>query len=405
MNNEVLNIRNSELRFENVITKPDVKNVVFTTGIRMSIARVLIRLRLLRLIVLNYANPIDWIRALRYVIKKRRGILGPYRIKKIIKVNGSYYMGLYSPAWFSSKFDDLICSQLNDFKPLNKPVNRFVMVFLSVTNKCPLQCEHCYDWDQLNTARNILSTKDLIAIVDKLQKLGVGHIQFSGGEPLLRHKDIIEVVRNSNVKTDFWVATSGFYLDETKAMELKSAGIKGVIISLDHFDSREHNKFRNHRNGFNQAILAINNANKAKLIVAISICTTKSFISNSNLESFMLLAKKLNVAYVQFLEPMAVGHYKHVDVTISEEQINLLEQFYLTYNFTKAYSKFPIIIYPGYHQRKIGCMMSGKKSIYIDASGSMNPCPFCQKPYGNFLSEDFNDNLETIAFEGCRNFQ
>ena len=68
------------------------------------------------------------------------------------------------------------------------------------------------------------------------------------------------------------------------------------------------------------------------------------------------------------------------------------------------YNDYPIIIYPSYHQRKTGCMLAGKKSIYIDAKGNLNACPFCHKSYGKVLDDNFVENLEKLCSKGCTEY-
>ena len=376
----------------------------FISGFQLLLVRTGMRIRLFRLIGKSYSDPKDWFKAIKYLITLRKNILGVPSIKKLAKVNGQYYMGIYAPAWFSKEFDQFIYSQLNDFKPLMRNVKRFEMVFISVTNKCPYQCEHCYHWNLLNK-NDQQSLEDLIAIIHKLQQKGVSHIQFTGGEPLLEYKKICEAVKSSKLTSEFWITTSGFSLSEEKAKELKSSGIRGVIISLDHYDADKHNKFRNHKDAFNWANFAVKNAIGAELIAALSICVTKEFLTLSNLENYMKLAKDLGVMFVQFLEPKQVGHYEKKDILLTENQILQLEQFFLKYNFKPRYKEYPIIIYPGYYQRKKGCRFSGKKSIYIDTNGTINPCPFCHKSYGKVLEDDFNTRLENLVNQGCVEYQ
>ncbi|WNH12287.1 hypothetical protein [Thalassobellus suaedae] len=73
-------------------------------------------------------------------------------------------------------------------------------------------------------------------------------------------------------------------------------------------------------------------------------------------------------------------------------------------NFTKAYSSYPIIIYHGYYQRRIGCFSAGKKGMYIDTDGDMNACPFCHKKTGHVLDSNFDQNLEVLKSEGCHTY-
>lgn len=386
-----------------LITEINFQNRSLVSGIWLTIIRIGIRLRMLSLIIRNYPAPNDWVKALKYLIALRKNILGTPKIKKLAKINGKYYMGIYTSSWFSKEFDQFILSHLNDFKPIKMPSNRFDMVFISVTNKCPYRCEHCYHWNLLNK-KDQQSLEELSNIINTLQQKGVSHIQFTGGEPLLEYKKICEAVKLSKETSEFWITTSGFSLTKEKAKVLKASGIRGTIISLDHFDPEKHNRFRNHKDAFNWVEFAIKNATNAGLIVALSACITKDLLTVSNLENYMKLAKDLGVSFVQFLEPKPIGQYKNKDVLLTKTLIDELERFFLRYNFSTSYLDYPIIIYPGFHQRREGCMFAGKKSIYIDTSGYINPCPFCHRSYGKVLENGFSYKLEQMLNQGCEEY-
>jgi MoaA/NifB/PqqE/SkfB family radical SAM enzyme len=118
----------------------------------------------------------------------------------------------------------------------------------------------------------------------------------------------------------------------------------------------------------------------------------------------MELAKRLKVSFVQILEPKAVGHYAHKDVSLATNQIKLLEDLFLKINFSPKYNTYPIITYHGYYQRRQGCFSAGIKGMYIDTDGDMNACPFCHKKTGNVLDDSFDKNLEILKSEGCHSY-
>jgi MoaA/NifB/PqqE/SkfB family radical SAM enzyme len=362
-----------------------------------------IKISLVTLIITAYSNPKDWVLAFKYLMQLRKKFLGNYQLNKMVKVNSKYYMGLYTPGWNDAIYRKFIVSQLNDFKKVKSHVNRFNTVFVAITKKCALQCEHCYEWDNLNK-KDYLNTEKVIQIVTKLQNYGASQIQFSGGEPLLKIDTLEEVLNNVSKNSDFWVATSGFKLTNHNASRLKGAGLTGVIISLDHFTPKKHNEFRGYKDAYYWVLEAIKNALKNKLMVALSICVTKEFISDKNLMAYMELAKRLGVAFVQFLEPKPVGHFANKDVLLGNSEVELLEKYFLKMNFNKTYSSYPIITYHGYYQRRQGCYSAGIKGMYVDTDGDMNACPFCHKKTGNVLDKSFENNLAVLKKEGCQNY-
>lgn len=376
----------------------------FISGFRMKWIHFRLKCSLLNIAISCYRNPLDWVRSLRYLVRLRRRFLGDNRLKKMVNIDGRYYMGLYTPGWKSAVYNQFIASQLNDFKPLDKgKANRFNSIFLAITKKCALQCEHCFEWDNLNK-KETLTDSELKRIVQKFQCKGVSQIHLSGGEPLLKIDTLISILNQGNKSTDFWVLTSGFKLTYTNARRLKNAGLRGVIISLDHFIPEKHNDFRRFKDAYYWVEEAVKNGNENKLVTALSLCATREFVTEENLMAYMELAKRLQVSFIQILEPKAVGHYANKDVSLRIDQITHLEKFFLKMNFDSAYHAYPIITYHAYYQRRQGCFSAGKKGLYIDTDGDMNACPFCHKKTGNVLDDTFDKNLEVLKSEGCPSF-
>jgi MoaA/NifB/PqqE/SkfB family radical SAM enzyme len=321
---------------------------------------------------------------------------------KLITVNRKYYHHLYAPGFPSKIFDAYILGEFNRIRPIPSPTNMLTFLFFAITRKCPLQCEHCFEWDNLNK-KETLDLKDLRAVINRFQRNGISQFHLSGGEPMVRIKELNALIASAEKKSEFYVLTSGFNFTEKNAKALKDAGLTGVVISLDHFEPEKHNSFRGFSDSFSQVIRAIQIAQEQQLIVALTICVTKSFISWHNLMAYMELAKKMKVVYVQLLEPKAVGHYQDRDVFLAGSELAMLEKFFLTLNFDPHYQDFPIVIYHGYHQRRIGCLNGGNRTLYIDSAGFINACPFCHTRNFNVkdLLADDNDLETSVRSAHC----
>lgn len=318
---------------------------------------------------------------------------------KIVQVDKKYYYHLYAPAYPSKIFDEYIKGEFDRILPINKKADALTFLFFAITKKCPLRCEHCFEWDNLNKKES-LELYHLKAVVKKFQKDGLAQFHLSGGEPLVRMKVLAELIDTADKRSEFYVLTSGFNFTAANAKTLKQAGLTGVVISLDHFDSEKHNAFRGFSNSFEQVKSAIQHAQQQNLVVALTICVTRSFISWHNLVQYAEFAKKQKVVFIQLLEPKAVGHYKDKDVFLTENELELLEQFYETMNFDPQYEDYPIIVYHGYHQRRVGCMSGGNRGLYIDSEGYVNACPFCHTKNFNIkdvigMEHGFQDLVKT----------
>ena len=371
-------------------------------GFRAFIIGILIKFNVLLIAARLYFHPLKVFKVLRRLERLRRQYMGDYKVKKLFKIQGRYYWDMHAPGWPSKAFAKYTEGEMNRIIPFRPVADYLNSMIFAITKKCPLNCQHCYEWDVINNKEK-LSQEDLITIVRKFQNRGKGvaQIQFSGGDPLSRYEDILQILNNSNSDTDFWIVSSGYNLTLEMAQALSSAGLKGFAFSLDHFDADKHNAFRGLQDSFSRVIKAINSAHKANLVVILSLCVTKEFTTEDNLTKYAQMAKRLGASFILMIEPRAVGRYAGKNIDLSKSQEKILEAFYLKMNFNDDYSDYPAVSYHGYHQRRVGCFGGTNRYIYVDTNGEMQVCPFCQKKYGSVFSESFDKKEIKMFTNGC----
>jgi pyrroloquinoline quinone biosynthesis protein E len=101
-----------------------------------------------------------------------------------------------------------------------------------LTYRCPLHCPYCSNPLQSSYSANELTTEEWQRVICEASDLGVLHILFSGGEPLLR-KDLPELValaRDAGMYTN--LITSGLGLTWKRAQQLKAVGLDSIQISF-----------------------------------------------------------------------------------------------------------------------------------------------------------------------------
>ena len=318
----------------------------------------------------------------RSMINLRKNIWGG-NMKKLYKLDGRYYYSIYAAGWPSKVYTNVIKRELQRHTSPDLSAEKPSFIFLAVTRKCPMRCEHCFEWDNLNQKESF-TKEDLLETVKLYQKQEVLQIHFSGGEPMVRVKDLLEVIKYASKKSECWVITSGFNMTKENATLLKQAGCKGVVVSIDHYIPEMHNLFRGHVQSFQNAVAAVKYTRQRGLVTAISVCATKQFLNGGHLMPYIEFAKGLGVQFVQVLEPKSVGHYEGKDVALEEKHIEMLEKIFKILNHSPAYKDYPTLMYHGYHQRRIGCF-AGSRSVYIDSAGDVHACPFCHTKAYNII--------------------
>lgn len=373
------------------------------TGARAKIVRICIVINVLFLAVTSHKNPITGIKTLRRVQRKRGTVQGLPGFTKYIKAGRRYFFSENIPGWPSPAFNGFFRAEIARSSDLKKRPSLSTVIF-AITSRCRLSCLHCYEWNNISH-QDKLTPENLEEIIHKLKEFGVNHIQLSGGEPLERFSDLISLIRFSRERADLWLLTSGFGLTFEKAIELKNAGLTGADISLDHWEEDEHNRSRNSPKSFYWVKEAVKNCRKAGIATTLSLCAFRSFVTLDNLMKYAELAKEWGAGFIRILEPREAGRYKGKDIELGREQINLLEVFFQDFNTSDKFNGYPIVTYPGYNQRRMGCFGAGNRYLYIDSVGDIHACPFCQKSAGNAVSGKLEDAVSVLRSFGCQKYE
>lgn len=347
-----------------------------------------------------YRSPLAVLKLLKEVRTIRKNFSGSNKITKLIEVDGKYYWRLNIPGWGTPHFNPFLRSELGRIKQHDGSVKRLTNAYVAITKKCPLKCEHCFEWNNLNKPE-VLGDQQLDKIIENLQQIGTSIISLTGGEPTLRVRDMERIIQKYGKNSAFWVLTSGFNFTEENAKRLKEAGLTGVVISLDHYQAEKHDQFRGFPGAFENVVKAVKYSLDNRLVTALSVCLSKETANEEFLLKYMELAKDLGVAFVQLLEPKPVGHYAGKDVNLTMEDFEVTDRFYTRMNEEADFADFPILISHGYYQRRVGCMASGNRSVYIDTDGDLQGCPFCQRKEGSMLGEDYLQTIDRMAKTGC----
>ena len=342
------------------------------------------------------------VNTLNKIRKRFRHQIGVSMYPKIVEINHRYFWRLATPGYPSKALDQSHLNEISRIQQDGKP-RSINLVILSVTCKCPLRCQHCYEWKRLNR-RETLSIGDLHEIVEAYQDYGTSVFFFGGGEPMLRLNDLCEVVRQAKPTSDFWMYTSGYRLGRQEAGKLKEAGLTGVIVSIDHHEREKHDLFRGMDGIYDQATAAIAHCHNVKLGTAMAVCITRDFISESNIRKYMDLAKVLGVDFVQLLEPKPAGRFQGQEVSLGKEELALAERLTTEYNTSGKYHDYPIVLYPESMVRKIGCL-SGERMIFINSAGMIQQCPFCDHTIGHVLDIPPEEAHSRMCSMKCQDYE
>ncbi|MDC1395347.1 radical SAM protein [Bacteroidia bacterium] len=329
-----------------------------------------------------YRNPKTSYFAVKQMFKQFKNAAQGFEISQGIYNSGRYTWDMFNPSWPSNSFNRFYKTHLREYHPIENSPSILRRILVAITKKCPLQCEHCSEWDTLNE-KDHMTFEDICGHLDRFVAEGAAQLVYSGGEPLNRYSDLVKLIKRYNGNCDQWVYSSGYNLTQEKAYELASAGLNGIAISLDHQVEELHNLFRGNQKSFLWVKKALEHCKEAGLLVSINSCLTKEYIKADGFDDLVNLLSGWGVPILNIIEPRAVGHYanKEVELSISEQQY--LETKVMHYNSAKI-KGVPVVLYPAMFRKGLPCG-GGRSYLFLDSDGTLLPCPFCRTPITNHL--------------------
>ena len=226
---------------------------------------------------------------------------------------------------------------------------------------------------QPDTFQTLLSTEQLLTILQSYVENKGCSVQFTGGEPLLNPKIyyLIQEVKKMGAIPE--VNTNGIALSEKVASRLKQSGLDLVKVSVPAFEKALYREITS----VDALDKVLHNIHQAKEIldVRVNVVATKKIMQN--LEDILECAQRYGIKQLLFLEYL---YYPHVGtssdffdnyVNIEEEYGSFLRTYFKHYERYPSSNCFEWI--DSYYNHK------NEFTVYIKQSYSVMRIPDCYK--------------------------
>jgi radical SAM protein with 4Fe4S-binding SPASM domain len=272
------------------------------------------------------------------------------------------------------------------------------IVEIEITNRCNLNCKHCYV-DRTNP-RDLDSTK-VYELIDELSDLGVYRLVFTGGEPLLV-KEVFEFAKYAKLKgiKQVVLMTNGLLINDNNIKDIKNFDLVQLSIDmppgdkpsfrLDYLQKLEELIRLLKKNNINVTLQAtlhrslVPSLNKLSdfaenLGVSLGINRLVLVGNAKNLEAEKLNPSELRDALSKITNIKKINKL----IRCSDPLIFITDEDRL-----KSFESLPKKTIMG------GCI-AGISTLYIDSKGDVLACPFLKCIIANV----FKENIEKIWFE------
>ena len=175
-------------------------------------------------------------------------------------------------------------------------------ILMDPTSACNLRCTGCWAAEYGN--RMNLNYEELDSIVNQGTELGTYWYLYTGGEPLVRKKDLIRLCEE-HPDCIFSAFTNGTLIDETFADEMLRVKNFVPAISIEGFE--EATDFRRGNGTYQKIIRAMDILKAKKLPFGISCCYTSANAEVIGSEEYFDYMIDLGAKFAWFFTYMPVG--------------------------------------------------------------------------------------------------
>jgi pyrroloquinoline quinone biosynthesis protein E len=279
-----------------------------------------------------------------------------------------------------------------------------------LTYACPLQCPYCSNPLDYTKYKSELSTDDWKRVLTEARKMGAVQLGFSGGEPLTR-PDLVELVQHARELGYYSnLITSGYGLTEEKIVELKTAGLDHIQVSIQ-ASSQELNDHIAGTKSFEHKQEVARLVKKHGYPMVLCVVLHRKNIHQ--MAEILTMAEALGADYLELANTQYYG-WAHINRDLllpTKEQFETAETIAQAFK-EKVAGKMKIyyVVPDFYEDRPKACMNGwGTTFLTIAPDGAALPCHSARE-LPNFdcpnvndfsVSEIWNDSKAFNFFRGC----
>ncbi|MFZ5634448.1 MAG: radical SAM protein [Bacillota bacterium] len=270
-------------------------------------------------------------------------------------------------------------------------------LLIDPTARCNLRCTGCWAGDYRQDEE--LDLAALSRICKEARELGTHFIVVSGGEPLLRRPDLLDLAA---VYKDmaFHVFTNGLLIDGRLAREAARLANVGFAISLEGFE--ETTDARRGKGVFQRVMKAMDALRSEGVMFGFSATYTRQNTEEVGSEDFLDLMIAKGCTFGWYFTYIPIGIDVDLDLMAAPEQRAFMYRQVKHFRETK-----PIAVFDFWNDGELvaGCIAGGRRYLHINASGEVEPCAFIHYSTGNIRNMTLLEALNSPLMQSYQKRQ
>ena len=263
-------------------------------------------------------------------------------------------------------------------------------ILLDPTSACNLHCTGC--WAAEYGGKLNLTLEEMDSIVSQGKKLGTYMYIFTGGEPLVRKKDVLALCER-HPDCEFLSFTNGTLVDEQFCRDMLRVKNFVPALSVEGFETATDG--RRGSGVYKQVVRAMELLKSHGLPFGISTCYTSANFADVTSEAYFDQMIDWGALFVWYFHYMPVGRGAAPGLLPTPAQRTEVYRRIRAYRETK-----PIFSMDFQNDAEYvgGCIAGGRRYLHISAAGDVEPCVFIHYANVNIRDVTLLEALKSPLF-------
>ena len=263
-------------------------------------------------------------------------------------------------------------------------------ILLDPTSACNLHCTGCWAAEYGNKLN--LSYDEIDSIIRQGKEMGVYLYIYTGGEPLVRKKDLIALCEKHS-DCQFLAFTNATLIDENFADDMLR--VKNFIpaISVEGFE--QATDARRGEGTFKKVVKAMDILREKRLPFGISCCYTSQNMDSISSDEYIEQMIAWGAKFVWYFHYMPVGNDAVPELLPTPQQ---REHMYHKIREIRATKQIFAMDFQNDGEFVGGCIAGGRRYLHINANGDADPCVFIHYSDSNIREKTLLEVLKSPLF-------
>ena len=263
-------------------------------------------------------------------------------------------------------------------------------ILLDPTTACNLKCTGCWAAEYGKSLN--LSYDEIDDIISQGKDMGIYFYIYTGGEPLVRKKDILKIAEKHN-DCEFLIFTNSTLIDDDFVDEMLR--LKNIVPAISVEGSEFTTDARRGDGTYSKVLEAMDKLKENGLPFGISCCYTSMNYESIISEEFVDDMIDRGALFAWYFHFMPVGKGTGKDLLPKPNQ-----REHVYHELRKFRKTKPLFFLDFQNDAEYigGCIAGGRNYLHINANGDVEPCVFIHYSDSNIREKSLLESLQAPLF-------